>query len=80
MLQRGPTGAQMLREVDRFDGWITETGQIVKIIKLQRVKERARLYRYQTLDGAHVRPIDGVTFEIERVGIARRLEGKRKRP
>ena len=69
----------MLREVDRFDVRIVETRQIVKIIKLQRVDERARLFRYQTLDGAHVRPIDDATFEIERVGIARRLRGERKR-
>ena len=69
----------MLQDVDRFDVRIVETGQIVKIIKLQRVDERARLFRYQTLDGAHVRPIDDATFEIERVGIARRLHSARSR-
>lgn len=69
----------MLREVDRFDVRITETGQIVKIIKLQRVDERAELLRYQTLVGEHVRPIDDTTLEIDRVGIAKRLRSARIR-
>ena len=69
----------MLREVDRFDVRITRTGQIVKIIKLQRVDERTKLFRYQTLDGANVRPIDDAMFEIERVGIARRVPTARRR-
>ena len=68
----------MLREVDRFDVRIVETGPIVKIIKLQRIDERAKLYRYQTLVGEHARPIDA-TFEIERVWIARRLRSARSR-
>ena len=67
----------MLREVNRFDVRIIETGQVVKIIKLQRVNERARLFRYQTLVGEHVRPINGATFEIERIGIAKRLRSTR---
>ena len=40
---RPPRGTQVLREVDRFDVRITETGQIVKIIKDLKLKVQAAI-------------------------------------